>query len=359
MRLPDPRRSRVVLVGAGRFDDPDLADLPGVEDNLAGLADLFTDPRLGGFAAQHVQTLLDPTAPHQTGAAVTAAAEEATGLLLVYLAGRILLGQTGEPQLGLAGLGLRRHGGTLPLRLVRAAMTTSTAAAKVLIIDSLLHSPDGDTDAVDDVLLRRCSTEGSGSVLLHRSDTVAGYATPGRPGTTFTRALLDVLLHPAPQPLPLREVAYQISGLLEPATAAGVYRARHTVRLGTYLNEQNPAPPLAHPAPAGAPPSHADLQLLGSLRAAAAQAEHEYHRPDVALQRYGRLVQVSQRVLGLQDPDTARARRRLAHWSGMAGRSDDAVDLLRELFDEQTRLLGPADDRTRDTGHDLAYWSQQ
>lgn len=44
MRLPDPQRSRAVLLGFDTFTDPGLFDLPAVEHNIADLAEVLTSP---------------------------------------------------------------------------------------------------------------------------------------------------------------------------------------------------------------------------------------------------------------------------------------------------------------------------
>jgi hypothetical protein len=42
--LPDPQRSRVVLIGTSTYQDERLPDLPTVGKNIRDLAVAFTDP---------------------------------------------------------------------------------------------------------------------------------------------------------------------------------------------------------------------------------------------------------------------------------------------------------------------------
>ena len=45
-RAVDPARSRILLIGAHSYDDPQLADVPEIARNLADLAAVLTDARV-------------------------------------------------------------------------------------------------------------------------------------------------------------------------------------------------------------------------------------------------------------------------------------------------------------------------
>jgi hypothetical protein len=60
-RLPDPDRSRVLLVGASRYDH--LPDRPSVAANLDALESVLTDPELGGLRREHCRVLREPANP--------------------------------------------------------------------------------------------------------------------------------------------------------------------------------------------------------------------------------------------------------------------------------------------------------
>lgn len=53
MRAVDPAKSRIVMVGAPAYDDPQLPPLPQIRRNLTDLAAVFTDPAVGGFPPEH------------------------------------------------------------------------------------------------------------------------------------------------------------------------------------------------------------------------------------------------------------------------------------------------------------------
>nr|WP_051740135.1 caspase family protein [Kitasatospora sp. MBT66] len=92
MRLPDPLRSRIVLVGASTYTDPDLPDLPAVRRTVADLATLFTDPDHGVVPEEHCTVLLDDADLGRVGRQLREAARAAEDLLLVYFTGHGLVG---------------------------------------------------------------------------------------------------------------------------------------------------------------------------------------------------------------------------------------------------------------------------
>ncbi|MBR7837753.1 hypothetical protein KDL01_31035 [Actinospica durhamensis] len=95
-RAVDPARSRIVLVGSPFYDDPSLTDVPQVARNLADLAEVFSDPALGGFPAEHCLTADPGTSVEQVGDLLVRAAAEAEDLLLFYFAGHGLIGPRNE-----------------------------------------------------------------------------------------------------------------------------------------------------------------------------------------------------------------------------------------------------------------------
>jgi WD40 repeat protein len=100
-RLVDPARSRIVLVGAPRYDDPALPDVPQITRSLADLAAVFTDPDLGAFPVRNCVTTLPDVSVERVGDLLHEAAREAEDLLLFYFVGHGLVGPRGELYLGL------------------------------------------------------------------------------------------------------------------------------------------------------------------------------------------------------------------------------------------------------------------
>lgn len=86
-RLPDPVRSRAVLIGTSTYRDPDFAALPGVENNLTDLRTVLTEPWGTGLHPEHCVVSLNPPAQGDVGEQIVRAAQEAEDVLLVYYAG--------------------------------------------------------------------------------------------------------------------------------------------------------------------------------------------------------------------------------------------------------------------------------
>ncbi|MFF3147979.1 caspase family protein, partial [Streptomyces sp. NPDC057927] len=144
MRLPDPLRSRAVLLGFDTFTDSGLPDLPAVTHNVDDLAEVFTSPWGTALPDKHCTRRREaaPTAGladlASIGARLVAAAEEAEDLLLVYYAGHGLIDPDGELYLSLPGTSsepdLVAWTG-IPFTLVRRTLANARADSRVLILD--------------------------------------------------------------------------------------------------------------------------------------------------------------------------------------------------------------------------------
>jgi hypothetical protein len=58
--LPDPERSRAVLIGTSYFSSDRLVDLPSVGTNLIDLSDALTDKHTGVLAREHCLIIDNP-----------------------------------------------------------------------------------------------------------------------------------------------------------------------------------------------------------------------------------------------------------------------------------------------------------
>lgn len=86
-RLPDPVRSRAVLIGTSTYSDPKFAALPGVENNLTDLLTVLTSPLGTGLHPENCVVSLNPPAQGEVGEQIVRAAQETEDVLLVYYAG--------------------------------------------------------------------------------------------------------------------------------------------------------------------------------------------------------------------------------------------------------------------------------
>ena len=71
------------------------------------------------------------------------------------------------------------------------------------------------------------------------------------------------------------------------------------------------------------------------------------------------LLPVRERVLGPEHPDTLRARRRLARWTGEAGDAAGARDQCAALVPIHERVLGPEHPDTLTIRANLADWTRE
>ncbi|MGX7829452.1 caspase, EACC1-associated type [Actinokineospora sp. 24-640] len=197
-RLPDPARSRAVLIGVGRYADPALADLPAVENNLTDLHAVLTSPHGTGLPSAHCALVRDPDDQAEVGAAVSQAAAEAEDTLLVYYAGHGLLATDAE--LWLATARSRRTivaFSSLSCAELRKAVGDSPARRRVLVLDCCFAgratarsmAGEGFADQVD---VRGAYT------LAATAPTALALAPPGARTTLFTGALLDLLRNGIP-----------------------------------------------------------------------------------------------------------------------------------------------------------------
>ncbi len=200
-RLPDPARSRAVLIGSSYYTDPDLVELPGVRNNLADLHAVLTSPRGTGLPAAHCTVLAEPTEAATVGECLAEAAREAEDLLLVYYAAHGLTTPNGG-ELYLALGNTRSHIiGTSALRCaeVRQTFLDSAARTRVLILDccfsgrairQLMSNPA-------DALLSQVDVDGAFALTATQPNQLA-LAPVGQRNTLFTGELLRALREGVP-----------------------------------------------------------------------------------------------------------------------------------------------------------------
>ncbi|MEU9384502.1 tetratricopeptide repeat protein [Streptomyces sp. NPDC048279] len=337
MRLPDPHRSRVVLIGASRYSDPALPDLPAVGRTVTDLAGLLTEPPYRLVPESHCTVLLDDGDLRTVGDRLRAAVAGAEDLLLVHYTGHGLV----------AG---RRH--TLYLALpdsrweapefnsleydkLRDAVLDSPAETKVVVLDccfsgravgdSLSADPPGGGPGPID----RLEVAGTYVLTSAQRDQVA-LALPGEEHTAFSGRLIRLL----------RE---GVVGGPELLTVDDLYRRLSAVMAAEGL-----------PAPLNRGAGTAGSIALGINRAFATSAGPELRRRHTAAVEQGRagdwtgaaallreIVDEQTRILGAEHEDTLRGRQSHAHSLGGAGSPVAAAGLLRRLLADQLRLLGP------------------
>ncbi|WP_066950353.1 caspase, EACC1-associated type [Streptomyces lushanensis] len=134
MRLPDPARSRAVLIGVDRYKV--LHGLPTVSNNLDRLAELFTDSTVWGLPPEHCAVLRNPSSTDEVLDAVHRAAVEAEDALVVYFAGHGLLAADTTLHLALPDAHHEQLYRAVDYKRLRRELTyTCTAAGRVVILD--------------------------------------------------------------------------------------------------------------------------------------------------------------------------------------------------------------------------------
>jgi hypothetical protein len=217
MRLPNPDRTRVVLIGADEYQH--FSDLPAVRNNLARLTELFRSPRIGGLPAGHCVTLSNPADVKDVLDAVHQAASEATDTLVVYFAGHGMRSSDGALYLA---LGHSEQGRKLyesvAFNYLRAEVLESAASKKVVILDccysgaALEGYMGGLVEFADQTAI-----EGT-YVMTASAATQAAKAPVGVPLTAFTGALVTAItdgVPEAPDPLDMNSLYRHVRRQLE------------------------------------------------------------------------------------------------------------------------------------------------
>jgi YVTN family beta-propeller protein len=198
MRLPDPGRSRALVLGCSSYEDPALPCIPAVVGNRAGMKDVLTSPWGTGLAPEHCLVLEEADHVRDViGSQLTTLAGEAEDMLLVYYAGHGLIGPNGELFLALPGTrGDLAAWTALPFDLVRSALAGAHARNRVLILDCCFSGL-----AINDYMSEvtsavRGQLEVVGICTLASSPANRpSSAPPGEQYTAYTGELLDFIWH--------------------------------------------------------------------------------------------------------------------------------------------------------------------
>ena len=194
VRLPDPRRSRAVLIGTSSYDSADLKPLLAVRNNLEVLNELLTSDN-AGFLPSRCTVVQDSSDPQGVCRAIREAAGDASDTLLVYFSGHGILNYNySELHLALTGTDQNDLRWTsVPFQAIREIFETVACRNKILILDccqsgwvldSIMSAGDGTAASLD---IR-------GTYLLTSSSAdLKSYAPPEDRYTAFTGELIQLL----------------------------------------------------------------------------------------------------------------------------------------------------------------------
>ncbi|MFF4764246.1 caspase domain-containing protein [Streptomyces sp. NPDC001292] len=252
-RLPDPDRSRAILIGTGTHaDGSGLPSLPAIGANLADLRQVLTDPVTGSLPVDHCITAADPATAGEVGTLLARAAAEATDLLFVYYSGHGLVDERGRLHLALPGTDTADIRWTaLPFETLREELLDSPAAIRVLVLDCCFSGR-----AIEAMTSGHSTVAGQIDVagtytLASTSATAVAYAPEGATHTAFTGALLAALRGP---------VALNLDDLFDEVRRDLAVRdmprpqRRVVNNAGNLVLVRPPDPTAPRPAPASDPP---------------------------------------------------------------------------------------------------------
>ncbi|WP_051151801.1 caspase, EACC1-associated type [Nocardia niigatensis] len=195
MTLPDPEATRAVLIGTANYhSDSGFESFPEIAASLADFAEFLRTAT--GIPERHIEVVLDPSDGPAMAARVTAAAQAATGLLIVYYVGH---GAVVDNQLHLTHTGSRADEAdvtALAYAILRARIKKEARGPVVVILDCC-HSGKAfgrDVLAADGDALS-AATDIDGAFVLTATDEKSKFALAKGEGgrTAFTAMMLDIL----------------------------------------------------------------------------------------------------------------------------------------------------------------------
>lgn len=167
--LADPG-TRVVLMGTGTHGaESGLPSVPEVSSTLTDLGQALV--QRCGLAEDNLRIVVDPANPSEMGTVLAEAAEQATGVLLVFFVGHGMLGPGGDLYLATRSTDIR------PSRLAH------TATAYAALRNSLL-----DSNAAATVVLLDCCFSGRAVRVLGSAEDAASWLTEIRGTYVLTSA---------------------------------------------------------------------------------------------------------------------------------------------------------------------------
>jgi hypothetical protein len=344
--LPDPQRSRVVLIGTGKYTDEKLPNLPVVENTIAALETALTDPVYGVVSKGNCVVLVDEGDIRLLGRHLRSAAKQADDLLLVFYAGHGLVGgRRHDLYLGLPDSEWTEpEFNSLEYDKLRSAILDSPAATKIMILDCCFSGrvvSDSMADPATE-LINQMEVDGTYVLTSAQREQVA-LIIPSEEYTAFTGRLLHLLQNGVP-------------GGPEFLTIDDLYR---------HLLIRMKADGLSEPQKRAT--RTADLLTLTQNRAFAGSAQASLRQRQAVAVEQGEsgdwkgataslrdILEDQTRILGSDNQDTLRTRQFLAHAIGGAGDPLEAAGLLRKLLAEQTRIIGADHEDTLRTRQYLA-----
>jgi Tetratricopeptide repeat len=390
--LPPAGNGRVLITSqSGLWPLGQALEVPTLDtETAAGFLIARTGDPDEGAAAELASELGGlPLALEQAGAYINAAGATLAGYLDLFRSRRRDLLTRGEP----AGYN-KTVATTWALALARLEHDTPTVAGLLRLLACcapepvplrlLLRPSDssgelstdvsevlaqlvGDPIAVGDAVasLRRYSLvtpAGEGLVLVHRLvQAVTLDQMPDGQARAWRHAAATLIEAAIPGNTDSPETWPACAALLPHARAA---LADHTIGMTRIANYLGASGSYAAARDRWQKIAEACERVLGAEHPDTLTARHDFaywtgQAGDVGAARdlFAALLPIQERVLGAEHPDTLATRSDLADWTGMAGDVATARDLFAALLPIQERVLGAEHPDTLATRHNLAYWT--
>jgi WD40 repeat protein len=316
VRLPDPKRSRAVLIGTGTYADDKLPDLPVVGRTVGDLAAVLTDPVYGVVPESHCTVLTDQADIRVIGRHLRSAASHAEDLLLVYFVGHGLVGaRRHELYLGLPDSEWADpEFNSLEYDKLRSSVLDSAAANKIIILDCCFSGrvvSEAMADPVSEVV-GQIEVDGTYVLASAERDQVA-LILPGEDRTAFTGRFVHLLRNGVPGGPELLTVDYLYRQLVMKMKAEGLSQPQ---RRGTSTADLLA---LAGNRAFAAPPTAPIRVPVSPSRLAQALTGHTGYVSGVAFGPDGRLLATGSydETARLWDPGTGDCLRTLTGHTGM------------------------------------------
>jgi hypothetical protein len=195
-QLPDPTRSRAVLIGTGAYVDERIDDLPSVIRNVSELGRLLVSSEGTGLEPVCCVSVTDPYDVAAVLAPVKQAARQAEDLLLVYFAGHGVLFGRRDLYLAVSSTDPDEAWTAIPYTLLADLVRDSVASVKVVILDccfsgratAVLLTPM----PIGDGVVEQVDIEGA-YVMTSSPGTRESFAPHDSTYTVFTGTMLQVL----------------------------------------------------------------------------------------------------------------------------------------------------------------------
>ncbi|GAA1030194.1 MULTISPECIES: caspase, EACC1-associated type [Amycolatopsis] len=197
--LPDPERSRAILIGTSDFESELFVNLPAVHNNLADLRSALSDPRAGILEWDHCYVVDNPDSPTSLTKRLRRFSREAEDFLFVYYAGHgvrhelrdrlYLTTRETDPE--------EPDTTAVAFDTLRDAVEMSPAQVKLLVLDCCYSGMA--IGAMSDSRLdsREIKVRGT-TVIASSPKNRVSLSPPGDRNTAFTAELLTLLTSRSP-----------------------------------------------------------------------------------------------------------------------------------------------------------------